>query len=183
MKKSVLLLLAMLSVMLLCSCVRTGEKDSVDFLSSMMKSGFDCKIEETVNDAVLRESCYINGCKLSLYSNSQGKLVKVGVTYYAENSVGFQALSRAAVSSFCSFSNEDINAVFKALEIADKLPDDSMGVKQCDTEWYGFAFSCDEVGGTLVIRSYRSESTSAPEVTLNTTVPFVRIDLSEKASS
>ena len=38
-----------LSLFVLCSCVRTGQKDSVDFMSAMMKAGFDVHIDETVS--------------------------------------------------------------------------------------------------------------------------------------
>ncbi len=178
MKKAIALLCA-LPLVLLCSCVRTGQKDSMDFLSYMARAGYACRIEETVSGGKLKESCYVNGCKLSLYSDSQGRLVNITVTYQNSESGGFKGLAHDAVKAFCSFDNEQADAVFNILGIYDPLPSDTEGVRRCDTEWYGFGFTCDKTGGTLAVVSYRLEPTSVPDVTLNTTVPF----LSEKTSS
>ena len=175
--------LCLMSLAVLCSCVRTGERDSLDFLSSMAERGFECRVDETFSTDRLKESCYVDGCKLSLYSNSQGKLTGISVTYEAENPHGFNELACAAAESFCGFSADEIQSVFEVLGIDIALPEDSEGVKRCDTQWYGFSFTSDRVGGALVIRSYRLEPTSAPEVTLNTTVPFVTSASSEKSSS
>ena len=168
-----------LSLFVLCSCVRTGQKDSVDFMSAMMKAGFDVHIDETVSGKKLKESCFINGCKLSLYSDAQGRLVNVTVTYADSENGGFEALARETVKAFCGFDDERIDAVFNKLAICDPLPSDTKGVRRCDTEWYGFGFTADKAGGTLAVVSYRLEPASVPDVTLNTTVPF----LSEKSSS
>ncbi len=177
--KKAIALLCTLSWVLLCSCVRTGQKDSMDFLSNMARSGYNCRIEETVSGNKLKESCYINGCKMSLYSDSQGRLVNITVTYQGSESGGFKDLAYDAVKAFCSFDNEQADTVFNILGIYDPLPSDTEGVRRCDTEWYGFGFTCDKTGGTLAVVSYRLEPTSVPDVTLNTTVPF----LSEKTSS
>lgn len=101
-----------LSLFVLCSCVRTGQKDSVDFMSAMMKAGFDVHIDETVSGKKLKESCFINGCKLSLYSDAQGRLVNVTVTYAGSENGGFEALARETVKAFCNFDDERIDAVF-----------------------------------------------------------------------
>lgn len=177
--KKVLAILLILPFLLLCSCVRTGQKDSIDFISSMVKSGYECRVEETVSGDKLKESCYINGCKLSLYSDLQGRLVNVTVTYADAESGDFENLSREAVRAFCGFEQEYIDDIFNTLSIGDPLPSDTKGIKRCDTEWYGFGFASDKAGGTLAIVSYRLEPASVPDVTFNTTVPF----LSEKASS
>ncbi len=179
-KVSVTVLFAVLMLML-CSCVRTGEKDSVDFLSAMIKNGFDCTVAEASSGELFKESCYINGCKLSLYSNGDGKLVRVSVTCVPESRVNFIPLATQAVKAFCSYTDENVSDVFKTLGIGDYLPDDSGGVRQCTTEWYSFDFTCDKAGGALEVTSLRLEPPSTPEVTLNTTVPFV--SLSEKSPS
>jgi hypothetical protein len=177
--KKALAILLFLPLFLLCSCVRTGQKDSIDFISSMIKSGYDCHVEETVSDDKLKESCYINGCKLSMYSDTQGRLVNVTVTYQGKQSDGFAEIARNAVKAFCGFENEQTDEIFSIIGIHDPLPSDTKGIKRCDTEWYGFGFVSDKTGGTLAVVSYRLEPTSVPDVTLNTTVPF----LSEKTSS
>ena len=177
--KKVLALLLIIPVFMLCSCVRTGQKDSIDFISSMIKSGYDCRVEETISGDKLKESCYINGCKLSMYSDSQGRLVNVTVTYQGEKSEGFAEIARNAVKAFCDSEDEQINEIFSIIGIRDPLPADTKGIKRCDTEWYGFGFVSDKTGGTLAVVSYRLEPASVPDVTLNTTVPF----LSEKSSS
>ncbi len=177
--KKMLFLPIVLSVLLLCSCVRTGQKDSIDFISSMLKAGYDCRVDETVSGEKLKESCFIGNCKLSMFSDSQGRLVNITVTYAQKQSEGFETLAKEAVKSFCGFEQEQVDAVFSILGITDPLPSDTKGVRRCDTEWYGFGFTSDEAGGTLAVVSYRLEPASIPDVTLNTTVPF----LSEKASS
>jgi hypothetical protein len=88
-----------------------------------------------------------------------------GVAYYAE----YEHL----------LHDERIDAVFNTLAICEPLPSDTKGVRRCDTQWYGFGFTADKAGGTLAVVSYRLEPASVPDVTLNTTVPF----LSEKSSS
>ena len=177
--KKLAVIFCVLFLFMLCSCVRTGQKDSMDFLSSMIKNGYDLHIEETVSSEKLKESCFVDGCKLSLYSDSQGRLVNITVTYAGAESSGFDKLARAAVKSFCDFEQEQINDVFNTLGIYDPLSSDTNGVRRCDTEWYGFGFTSDEAGGTLAVVSYRLEPASVPDVTLNTTVPF----LSKKSSS
>lgn len=182
MKKIMIAFLYMFLSFALCSCVRTGEKDSVDFLSAMIKSGFDCAVQETSSGEYLKESCYSYGCKLSLYSSSSGKLVRVSVTCTPDSRDKLLPLASAAVKSFCSYTDDNVNDIFKALGISEFLPDDSGGVRQCTTEWYSFSFTCDEAGGALEVTSLRLEPASTPAVTLNTTVPFVKIS-SEKSAS
>lgn len=177
--KKIAVIFCFLSLLMLCSCVRTGQKDSVDFISGMMKAGYDLHIDETVSGGKLKESCFINGCKLSLYSDAQGRLVNVTVTYAGNESSGFETLSRETVKIFCGFDDAQIDSVFNTLGIHDPLPSDTKGVQRCDTQWYGFGFTADKAGGTLAVVSYRLEPASVPDVTLNTTVPF----LSEKSSS
>jgi len=177
--KKIFVLLCIFPVLMLCSCVRTGQKDSVDFLSAMIKVGYDLHIDETISGEKMKESCYIDGCKMSIYSDSQGRLVNITVTYAGSEINGFEKLSREAVKAFCGFDDEYIDAIFNTLGIHDPLPSDTKGVRRCDTEWYGFGFTSDKAGGTLAVVSYRLEPASVPDVTLNTTVPF----LSEKSSS
>ena len=175
MKKAWVAVLCSFLCFLLCSCVRTGEKDSVDFLSAIIKSGFDCAVQETSSGEYLKESCYINGCKLSLYSEASGKLVRVSVTCVPDSRGEFLPLASAAVKAFCSYTDDNVSDIFSVLGINGYLPEDSMGIKQCTTEWYSFSFTCDEAGGALEVISLRLEPTSTPEVTLNTTVPFIKI--------
>lgn len=176
MKKVLSVVLGVVFSLLFCSCVRTGEKDSTDFISSMIKYGYDCGISETLSGETLKESCYVSGCKLSLYSDSTGKLVRISVTYVPESRGKFLPLAHTAVKSFCSYSEENINEIFSVLGIGDYPPDDSSGVKRCNTEWYSFYFTCDETSGALEVVNLRLEPESIPDVTLNTTVPFVTIN-------
>lgn len=181
MRKVLSAVLCMLILLLFCSCVRTGEKDSVDFLSLLMKNGYDCCVSETVSGEMLKESCYVNRCKLSLYSDDTGKLARVSVTYVPESTAQFLSLAKAAVKAFCSYGEDSISEIFSVLTIGDYPPEDSSGVRRCNTEWFSFYFTCDETGGALEVVNLRLEPESAPEVTLNTTVPFVAI-LPEKTS-
>lgn len=176
MKKILLAVVWAVFAFLFCSCVRTGEKDSIDFISSMIKCGYDCSISETLSGETLKESCYVNGCKLSLYSDGSGKLARISITYVPESRGEFLMLAQAAVRSFCLYGEEDINEIFTALGTGDYPPDDSSGVRRCNTEWYSFYFSCDETSGALEVVNLRLEPDGVPDVTLNTTVPFVSVN-------
>ncbi len=183
MKKQIVAIICALSMISLSGCVRSGMADSIDFISSMMRLGFDCRVEEITSEDKLKESCYINGCKVSLFSNGYGKLTNISVTCARDNSEEFYEVALAATKSFCGYSQTDALTVFETLKLCEPLPADSKGVKRCLTEWYSFSFTCDDVGGALAVTSLRLEPTSAPEVTLNTTVPFVTLGSTEKAPS
>lgn len=163
--------------------MRMGERDSLDFLSAMHKCGYRCVVEETQSGELIKESCYVGNFKLSMFSEDNGRLVRVSVIYAGCENAGFAELASAAVGAFCGFDSKQVESVFSVLGIGDVLPQDSGDVLRCDTKWYGFSFSCDEVGGALTVESYRSRPASAPDVTLNTTVPFISFGSSEKSSS
>ncbi len=173
MKKVGLLFLIIIFCLFTTSCVRSGEMDSTDFFGEMLRRGYICDIIEMKSGNSLKESCYVDGFKLSVFSDDNGKLMRVSLTYSQSDNSGFTELAEDVVNSFCGFDSEQIKSVFSVLGICNELPSDSSGVKRCDTQWYGFSFTCDKVGGTLVVENYRITPTSAPEVTLNTTVPFV----------
>ncbi len=183
MRKLSLLLITVLLCVVTASCVRVGEADSTDFISEMHRRGYSCAVIETESGGMLKESCYVENFKLSLFSDVNGQLVRVSLTYCENDSAGFDAVAADVIGAFCGYDSEQINAVFSALGIGGGLPYDSGGVRRCDTQWYGFSFTCDEVGGTLAVESYRLNPTSAPDVTINTTVPFVTFASSEKSSS
>lgn len=183
MKKICLLFMTVILCLLTASCVRIGERDSIDFLSAMHRRGYRCVVEETYSGELLKESCYVDGFKVSMFSEPNGCLVRVSITYADSENSGFSKLAADAVGAFCGFDSSQVEAVFSVLGIGDELLSDSGGVKRCDTQWYGFSFTCDEVGGALAVDSYRFNPTSAPDVTLNTTVPFIYFGSSEKSSS
>lgn len=162
------------------ACVHSGEKDSTDFFNEMLRKGYVCNIAETESGNSLKESCYVDNFKLSIFSDGNGKLMSVSLTYGKNESFGFDELAREVVNAFCDFDSKQIDTVFQVLGIGINLPSDSHGVRRCDTQWYGFSFVCDEVGGTLAVENYRVSPTSAPEVTINTTVEFVSFPSSEK---
>lgn len=178
-KKAGFLFITIILSLSATSCVRSGEKDSTDFFGEMLRRGYICNIIETQSGNSIKESCYIDDFKISAFSDSDGALMRVSLTYSQGDSDGFSELAEDVVGSFCGFDSEQIKAVFLQLDIGSELPADSSGVKRCDTQWYGFAFTCDKTGGTLVVENYRISPTSAPEVTLNTTVPFVSFPSSE----
>lgn len=179
MKKICFLFISIILCVLTSSCMRIGEKDSLDFFSEMIRRGYKCNIVETQSGNSLKESCYVDNFKLSAFSDSNEKLMRVSLTYSQSVNSGFAELAEDVVSSFCGFDSGQIKSVFSVLGLGGDLLSDSSGVKRCDTQWYGFSFTCDEVGGTLVVENYRINPTSAPEVTMNTTVPFVSFTLSE----
>ncbi len=168
--------------LLITSCMHIGEKDSTDFFSEMIRHGYKCSVVETQSGDLLKESCYVDKFKLSVFSDGKGKLVRVSLTYSQNDCSGFAELAEDVVNVFCCFDSEQINSVFSVLGIAADLPFDSRGVRRCDTQWYGFSFVCDKVGGTLIAENYRLSPTSVPEVTINTTVPFISFPSSEKTS-
>ncbi len=183
MKKTSLLFITVVFCLLAASCMRMGERDSLDFLSAMHAYGYRCVVEETQSGEMLKESCYVDGFKISMFSENDGRLVRISVTYAGSENAGFAALASDAVGAFCGFDGEQIAAVFSVLGVGESLPQDSGDVIRCDTQWYGFSFTCDEAGGALAVDSYRFRPTSTPDVTLNTTVPFVSFGSSEKSSS
>ncbi len=163
-------LLILLGV-LLCGCARTGEKDSLDFIADMARQGYECVIEETESGDEIREACYVNGFKISLFSNRSFKLYRLCVTYSGMGDKDFIPLSRAAVMSTCGFSAQQADAVLKTLGIAESLPDSTKGVARCETEQFFFSFTCDEAGGMLCVDNLRLNPTQPATVTVRTTVP------------
>ena len=157
-------------VLLLCGCVRTGERDTYDFISAMAKCGFECVIEETESGEETRESCYVGAYKITLFSNASYKLYRVCVTYSGKGGKDYIALAGAAVKSMCLYSESQTSAVLEALGIAKTLPDSTKGVARCEAGEFFFSFTCDEAGGMLVIDSLRLNPTQPATVTVRTTV-------------
>lgn len=182
-KKFALIVLTLVLCFAVSSCVRSGETDSIDFFSEMHRRGYKCTVDEVMSGDMLKESCYVDNFKLSVFSGGDGQLKRVSVTYSGYDSSGFGSIAADVICSFCGFDTDQANLVLSSLGVSSNLPSDSSGVKRCDTQWYGFSFTCDKTGGTLVVENYRLSPTSAPEVTLNTTVPFVTFGSSEKSSS
>lgn len=158
-------------VFLFCGCVRTGERDALDFISAMAKHGYECVVEETESGEETKESCYINNYKISVFSNADYKLYRVSVTYSGKGEKDFIALARAAIMSMCLYSQNQSSAVLETLGINESLPDSTKGVARCETGEFFFSFTCDNAGGMLVIDSLRLNPTQPATVTVRTTVP------------
>lgn len=166
-------LIVLLTVICLvfCGCVRTGERDSLDFISTMAKYGYECVVEEVSSGEETRESCYVSGFKISLFSNSDYKLYRLSVTYSGKGGKDYIDLARAAVMSMCLYSENQTSAVLETLGINETLPDSTKGVARCETGEFFFSFTCDNAGGMLVIDSLRLNPTQPATVTVRTTVP------------
>lgn len=168
--KRLVVLLTVISLVL-CGCVRTGERDTFDFISSMAKCGYECVVEETVSDEETRESCYVGNCKISLFSNADYKLYRASVTYSGDGEKNFISLAKSTVMSMCLFTENRALSVLKTLGINETLPDSTKGVARCETGEFFFSFTCDAAGGMLVIDSLRLNPTQPATVTVRTTVP------------
>lgn len=166
-------LIALLTVicLVLCGCVRTGERDAFDFISSMAKYGYECVAEETVSGEETRESCYVGNYKISLFSNADYKLYRASVTYSSKGEKDFISLAKSTVMSMCLYTESRASAVLETLGMAKMLPDSTKGVARCETGEFLFSFTCDEAGGMLVIDSLRLNPTQPATVTVRTTVP------------
>lgn len=165
--------------LVLCGCVRTGERDALDFISAMAKYGYECVIEETVSGEETKESCYVENCRISLFSNADYKLYRVSVTYSGKAGKEFVTLASAVINSMCLYTESRASAVLETLGVAKILPDSTKGVARCETGEFLFSFTCDEAGGMLVIDSLRLNPTQPATVTVRTTVPA----LTEKAET
>lgn len=171
MKRLIVLLTVICFV--LCGCVRTGERDALDFISAMAKYGYECVVEEASSGEETKESCYINNYKISLFSNSDYKLFRLSVTYSGKGEKDFIALAKAAVMSMCLYSENQTSAVLETLGIDETLPDSTKGVARCETGEFFFSFTCDNAGGMLVIDSLRLNPTQPATVTVRTTVAYL----------
>lgn len=165
--------------LMLCGCVRTGERDALDFISAMAKYGYECVVEETQSGEETKESCYTDNCKISLFSDSAYKLYRVSVTYSGKGEKEFIPLARVVIMSTCLYSESRASAVLEALGISATLPDSTKGVARCEAGEFLFSFTCDKAGGMLVIDSLRLNPTQPATVTVRTTVPV----LTEKAEA
>lgn len=174
-------LIALLTVicLVLCGCVRTGERDTLDFISSMAKCGYECVVEETLSGEETKESCYVEKCRISLFSNADYKLYRVSVTYSGKAEKEFISLAKAVIMGMCLCSESNASAVLETLGISQTLPDSTKGVARCEAGEFFFSFTCDEAGGMLVIDSLRLNPTQPATVTVRTTVPA----LTEKAET
>lgn len=177
MKRLIVLFTAVL--LLLCGCVRTGERDALDFISAMAKHGYECVVEEAYSGEETKECCYINNYKISLFSNSDYKLYRVSVTYSGKGEKNFIDLARSIIMSMCLYSENQTSAVLETLGINETLPDSTKGVARCETGEFFFSFTCDKAGGMLVVDSLRLNPTQPATVTVRTTVAF----LTEKAET
>lgn len=157
--------------LVLGGCVRTGERDSIDFIASMARCGFECVVEETLSGEEIKESCYVGEYKISLFSNSSFKLYRLCITYLGRGEKSFIDLAKAAVMSMCSYTDAQALAVLSTLGIAESLPDSTEGVARCEAQDFFFSFSCDTAGGMLVVDNLRLNPTQPATVTVRTTVP------------
>lgn len=169
MKRLVVLLTVICLVF--CGCVRTGERDSLDFIGAMAEYGFECVVEEVSSGEETKESCYVGQFKISMFSNADYKLYRVSVTYSGKGEKDFIALAKAAVMSMCLYTENQTSAILKTLSIAETLPDSTKGVARCETGEFFFSFTCDNAGGMLVIDSLRLNPTQPATVTIRSTVP------------
>lgn len=169
MKRLVVLLTVICLVF--CGCVRTGERDSLDFIGAMAEYGYECVVEEVSSGEETKESCYVGQFKISMFSNADYKLYRVSVTYSGKGEKDFIALAKAAVMSMCLYTENQTSAILKTLSIAETLPDSTKGVARCETGEFFFSFTCDNAGGMLVIDSLRLNPTQPATVTIRSTVP------------
>ena len=176
-----LAVLVTLITLLLCGCVRTGERDVTDFISAMAKSGYECVVEETESGEETKESCYVGAYKISLFSYADYKLYRACVTYSGKGGKEYIDLVRAAVMSMCLYSDNQALSVLEALGISETLPDSTKGVARCEAGNFLFSFTCDSAGGMLVVDSLRLNPPQPATVTVRTTVP--QLDLSEKTEA
>lgn len=168
--KRLVVLLTVICLMF-CGCVRTGERDSLDFIGAMAEYGFECVVEEVSSGEETKESCYVGQFKISMFSNADYKLYRVSVTYSGKGEKDFIALAKAAVMSMCLYTENQTSAILKTLSIAETLPDSTKGVARCETGEFFFSFTCDNAGGMLVIDSLRLNPTQPATVTIRSTVP------------
>lgn len=168
--KRLVVLLTVICLMF-CGCVRTGERDSLDFIGAMAEYGFECVVEEVSSGEETKESCYVGQFKISMFSNADYKLYRVSVTYSGKGEKDFIALAKAAVMSMCLYTENRTSAILKTLSIAETLPDSTKGVARCETGEFFFSFTCDNAGGMLVIDSLRLNPTQPATVTIRSTVP------------
>lgn len=162
--------LFILICLVLCGCVRTGERDAFDFISSMAKCGYECVIEETLSGEETKESCYVGKCRISLFSNSDYKLYRVSAVYSGKGEKEFIPLAKAIIMSTCLFEKSRAAVVLETLGISETLPDSTNGVARCEAGEFFFSFTCDEAGGMLVVDSLRLNPTQPATVTVRTTV-------------
>ena len=182
MKKKILAAyILLLCPVLLCACTRMGERDSTDFISSMAKYGFDLTAQEISSGEQLRESYYSGAYKISAFSNSSGKLCRLSLTFAGTAQDDLPNTAKSCIMSFCGFEEAHAQEIADTLGISLPLPDSTMGVTRCESEYYLFSFTVDSAGGCLVIDSLRLNPTSAPTVTVRTTVP--QVSATEEASS
>lgn len=168
--KRLVVLLTVICLMF-CGCVRTGERDALDFIGAMAEYGFECVVEEVSSGEETKESCYVGQFKISMFSNADYKLYRVSVTYSGKGEKDFIALAKAAVMSMCLYTENQTSAILKTLSIAETLPDSTKGVARCETGEFFFSFTCDNAGGMLVIDSLRLNPTQPATVTIRSTVP------------
>lgn len=172
MKRILSVVLLLLLLFCLCSCTRLGEQDSLDFLYSMQEAGYACDISETLSGKEVIECCYVEDCKLTMLSTEQGKLYRVMLTY-SQNTDRKKVipLMEACIVSMGEHTQEEAKAVLKALGIGSALPSDTGNVTRCTEQWYFYSFTSQDIGGQLMIDSLRLNPTTAPTVTVRTTVP------------
>lgn len=169
--KKIFLMLILPAFFLLCACVHTGEIDSLDFVAAMAEHGYDCRFEEVCSAQEMTRSCYIGNFRLSLDCNESGAVTRLRITYSQAFSEGFLQAANAAVSSLCGFSQAQISSVFDTLMLCEPLPETTLGIRRCETEFFMFSFSCDAAGGMVVCDNTRLNPSEVPTVTVRTTVP------------
>lgn len=174
-------LLLCLCSLIFCSCVRTGEKDSIDFVSSMAKYGFDLSAEEIISADTLKESYYSGDCKITVCSDENGKMYRLILTYYKSVPKEFYSMAKGCIMSFSGIEETLALEIMNTLGISHSPAKSTMGVNRCESGFFLFSFTADNAGGCLVIDSLRLNPTSSPTVTLRETVP--EVTLPEKSST
>ncbi len=169
MKKIVLLIGVLVLALSLGACVRIGENDYISFWSAMMKYEPNITVSEYQTGEENRQSAYINGCKISLFSNGEGKLSKVSLTALPSDTAGFYPLARQCVAAASEYSPEQIDGLLDELGISAKKIGHTLGINRREDEWFDFVFTADEAAITLIITSKRLNPTQAPTVTVKLT--------------
>lgn len=178
---SVLVLLLCLCAFVLCSCVRTGERDSLDFVSSMAKCGFDLTADEISSADEIKESYYTNDCRITVCSNENSKMYRLILTYSKTAPESFVHTAKSCIMSFSGADEQLALEIMNTLGVSQPLPDSTKGVARCESEYFLYSFTSDKAGGCLIIDSLRLSPTSSPTVTVRTTVP--KVILTEETAS
>ncbi len=168
MHKKTLLLSACAFIVMLCGCTPTGEVNTERFAAEMAKYGYNINIEEIYSTQQLKESCYIEGCKITLFSDLNGATNRLVLTCAEARTRQQLALMGACVKSCCGLDDASVNEILEQAK-----SETTMGINQKSYGNWLISFTSDSAGCCLVLNNLRLNPTQEPTVTVRS---------SEKAS-